>query len=217
MHDCWSFGKCMHCGCPENWKIEQQWTEWVCPHSISNDIWTKEKIPICLTGMLLGTNYGCITTNSNQSISHCNRNISVHLQPKSSKFKVTSVAGKARLTVFWDSQGVLLAHFQKLLKIRNLRHMSTVKFCWSFRMLFAESVQANWQTGYCFVMTVPGPMQPKQPRREFKNYRGFADLRTSILTAWTWSQWLSSVWSAKIPSCGRCLADVEEIEMEVLK
>ena len=29
------------------------------------------------------------------------------------KFKVTPSAGKVMLTKFWDSQGVLLAHFQK--------------------------------------------------------------------------------------------------------
>jgi hypothetical protein len=35
----------------------------------------KEKI--CLTGLLLGTNPGCITTNSNQNVLHCNGNIPV--------------------------------------------------------------------------------------------------------------------------------------------
>jgi hypothetical protein len=29
------------------------------------------------------------------------------------EFKVTPLAGKVMLTVFWDSQGVLFAHFQK--------------------------------------------------------------------------------------------------------
>jgi hypothetical protein len=33
--------------------------------------------------------------------------------PSSKKFKVTPSAGKVMLTVFWDSQGVLSAHFQK--------------------------------------------------------------------------------------------------------
>jgi hypothetical protein len=35
--------------------------------------------------------------------------------PSVTQFKVTSKpsAGKVMLTVFWDSQGVLLAHFQK--------------------------------------------------------------------------------------------------------
>jgi hypothetical protein len=33
--------------------------------------------------------------------------------PSTKKFKVTPSAGKVMLTVFWDSQGALLAHFQK--------------------------------------------------------------------------------------------------------
>jgi histone-lysine N-methyltransferase SETMAR len=33
--------------------------------------------------------------------------------PSAKKFKVMPSAGKVMLTVFWDSQGVLLAHFQK--------------------------------------------------------------------------------------------------------
>jgi hypothetical protein len=45
-------------------------------------------------------------------------------------------------------------------------------------MQFAENVQANWQEGYCFIMTIPGPIQPKQPRRKFKNYSGnFLNIR----------------------------------------
>jgi hypothetical protein len=31
--------------------------------------------------------------------------------PSTKKFKVTPSAGKVRIIVFWDSQGVLLAHF----------------------------------------------------------------------------------------------------------
>jgi hypothetical protein len=33
-------------------------------------------------------------------------------------------------------------------------------------MQFAENVKANWQEGYCFIITMPDPIQPKQPRRE---------------------------------------------------
>jgi histone-lysine N-methyltransferase SETMAR len=86
----------------------------------------KEKI--CLTGLLLATNHGCIAKNPNQSVLQCKANIPVHLQPNSSKFKVM-------LIMFWDSQGVLLAHFQKrgenvhsasnckvLLKLRDAIH-----------------------------------------------------------------------------------------------
>jgi hypothetical protein len=38
-------------------------------------------------------------------------------------------------------------------------------------MQFSENVQDNWQEGYCFIMTVPDPIQPEQPRRELENLR----------------------------------------------
>jgi hypothetical protein len=71
----------------------------------------KEKA--CLTGLLLGTNHKFITTNLNQSVLQCSGNISVHVQPKTFKVTSTPSAGKVVLTVFWDPQAVLLAHFQK--------------------------------------------------------------------------------------------------------
>jgi hypothetical protein len=38
--------------------------------------------------------------------------------------------------------------------------------------------------GYCFIMTVPDPIEPEQPRRKLKNYSGnFLNIR---LTARTW-------------------------------
>jgi hypothetical protein len=39
-------------------------------------------------------------------------------------------------------------------------------------MQFAENVQANWQEGYSFFITMPGTIQPQQLRREFMNYSG---------------------------------------------
>jgi hypothetical protein len=39
-------------------------------------------------------------------------------------------------------------------------------------MQFVEKVQANWQEVYCFIITMPDPIQPEQPRTEFKNYNG---------------------------------------------
>jgi hypothetical protein len=43
------------------------------------------QMEICLIGLLLGINHGCITINPNQSVLQCNGNIPVHLlvQPKS--------------------------------------------------------------------------------------------------------------------------------------
>jgi hypothetical protein len=53
-------------------------------------------------------------------------------------------------------------------------------------MQFTENFQANWQERHCFVMTMPDPIQPKQPRREFKNYSGnflniYLTARTELL------------------------------------
>jgi hypothetical protein len=51
-------------------------------------------------------------------------------------------------------------------------------------MEFAENVHADWQEGYCFIMTVPDLIQPKYPGREFKNCSGnFLNIR---LRARTW-------------------------------
>jgi hypothetical protein len=72
------------------------------------------KEQIFLTGLLLGTNHGRITTNQNQRVFQWNGSIPVHLQSKSSKFKVKPSAGKVMLTVFCDSREVLLVYIQKL-------------------------------------------------------------------------------------------------------
>jgi hypothetical protein len=66
---------------------------------------------ICLTGLLVGTNHGRISTNPNQCVLHCNAHISVHLQPKS--LKLCHRLGRLCLRVFRDSQRELLAHFLK--------------------------------------------------------------------------------------------------------
>jgi hypothetical protein len=39
-------------------------------------------------------------------------------------------------------------------------------------MQFSKNIQANWQKGYCFIMTVPHLMQLEQLGREFKNCSG---------------------------------------------
>jgi histone-lysine N-methyltransferase SETMAR len=95
------------------------------------------KAKVYLTGFLLGTNHGCITTNPNQSVLQCNGNIPVSFQPNSSKFNVTSTPSAERVMfiVFWNFQGTLLAYFQKrgenvnsasyyevLLKLRDAIH-----------------------------------------------------------------------------------------------
>jgi hypothetical protein len=96
---------CAHGGCPENWRIKKKLTKWACPCNISDGIQMKK---ICLTGLLLGTNHGCVSTILNQSVLQCNGNIPVHVQPKSSKLKVTQsashVLGLAGSTVIQFSE-----------------------------------------------------------------------------------------------------------------
>jgi hypothetical protein len=64
-------------------------------------------------------------------------------------------AGKVMHTVFLDSQGVLSAYFQK--RGGNVNSVSYFEVLLKFRMKFTENVQANWQEGYCFIMTMPDP------------------------------------------------------------
>jgi histone-lysine N-methyltransferase SETMAR len=107
-----SFGKCAHGGCPGNWRIKRVWIEWVCPCNISSSYSIQMKEKLCLTGLLLWTNHGCITTNSNWSVLQCNWKHPSSPSTKKLKFKSTPIAGNLRLSAFWDSQEVLLAHFQ---------------------------------------------------------------------------------------------------------
>jgi calcineurin-like phosphoesterase family protein len=102
--------------------------------------------------------------------------------PTRKMFKVTPSAGKIMRNIFWDSQGVLLAHFSK--RGKNINSASYCEVLLRFRMQYAENVHANSHEGYCFIMIMPDSIQPKQPRREFKNYSGnFLNIR---LTARTW-------------------------------
>jgi hypothetical protein len=145
MHDHLSFRKCAHGGCPENWRIKK-----IEPNG--------EKI------LLLGTNHGCITTNPNWSMLHCSGNIPVHLQPKS---LVTLSAGNVMLTMFWNSQGVLSAHFQK-----HCENVNPVSYCEVWLKLQDAICRKHPGQLARRVLTMPDPIQPEQPRREFKNYSG---------------------------------------------
>jgi hypothetical protein len=76
--------------------------------SLQHLLWYGDEKKIRLTGLLLGTNHGCTTTNQNQSVLRCKGNTN----KKKSKFKVTPSARMVMLNVFGDSQGVLLTSFQ---------------------------------------------------------------------------------------------------------
>jgi hypothetical protein len=68
-----------------------------------------------------------ITTNPNQSALHYKGNIPVHLQPK---IEVTPSAGKVMLTMFWDSQVVLLTYCQK-----QGENVNSASYCEAFSKL----------------------------------------------------------------------------------
>jgi hypothetical protein len=188
MHDLWSFGNCAQGGCAENWRIVKKLTEWVCPCNISYGMQMKENI--CLTGLLLGTNHGCFTTNPIQSALQCNGNFPLHLlvQPNSLSHQLGILC--------WPCAGILREYFQPIFRsvVKMWILCRALKLCWSFGMQFAEKVQANWQELYWFIMTLPDPIQPEQTRREFKNYSGNSWI--SALQPGLGPQWLPTVWSA---------------------
>jgi hypothetical protein len=98
---------------------------------------------------------------------------------KNSKFKVTPSAEKVMLTVFCNSQGVLLSHFLKYCE--NLNCEVLLKLGDAIR----RKRPCQLSRGYCFIKAMPDPIQPEQPRREFKNCSG--NFLNISLTAQTWS------------------------------
>jgi hypothetical protein len=159
---------------------KKTWTKWACPRNISYGMQLKEKT--CLTGLLLGSNHGRITSNPNQSLLQCNRNIPVHLQQKSSKLKVTPSGEKFLLAVFWDSQGVVLAHFKNCGE--DWKFSSYCEVLLKLRGAICIKRPGQLARGILLHQTMPDPIQPEQPRGEFNNYSGnFLNIR---LTARTW-------------------------------
>jgi hypothetical protein len=63
------------------------------------------------------------------------------------------------LAVFWNSPGVLLAHFQK--RDENINSASYCEVLLKLWDGIRRNFQDNWQEGYCFIMTMPDPIQPK--------------------------------------------------------
>jgi hypothetical protein len=97
--------------------MEKTGTEWVCFCNISYGMQIKEKI--CLTVSLL------------QHYQPESKRASVQWKlfssPSAKKFKVTPSVGKVMRTVFWDSHGILIAHFQKFGE--NLNFASYCEVC----------------------------------------------------------------------------------------
>jgi hypothetical protein len=105
-----------------------------------------------------------------------------HRSPSTKKFKVTPSARNAMLTVFWDSQGELLAHFQRLGE-----NMDSASYC-EVLLKLLDAVRrkhpGQLTGGVLLHNAMPDHIQTEQPRRKFKNYSGnFLNIR---LTARTW-------------------------------
>jgi hypothetical protein len=69
--------------------------------------------------------------------------------PSSKKFKVMPSGGKVMFTMFWDSQGVLLAHFQK-----RDENVNSASYC-KVLLKLQNAIRRICQEGYCFIMTMP--------------------------------------------------------------
>jgi hypothetical protein len=91
---------------------------------------------------------------------------------KKHKVTITPSAGKFMLTVFWDSQGVLLAHFQR--HGENVNSASYCEVLLKLRDAFRRKLPGQLARGYCFIMTMPDLIQSEQARRELKTTVGIS-------------------------------------------
>jgi hypothetical protein len=85
--------------------------------------------------------------------------------------QVMPSAGKVMFNMFWVSEGVLLAHFEK-----HGENVNCALYCEVLLKLRDKSRRKRpgqlARGEYCSIMTVPDLIQGEQPRREFKNYNG---------------------------------------------
>jgi hypothetical protein len=86
------------------------------------------------------------------------------------------------LTEFWDSHGVMLPHFQKCGE-----NVNSVLYCEVMLKLWDATPRkhpGHLARGLLLHHDKARPIQPEQPRREFKNYSG--NILNIHFTAWTW-------------------------------
>jgi hypothetical protein len=105
----WSFGKCARVGCPETWRIDKKLT---LQHLLRYADGGEDMLNRTVTGDESWVyHYQPQPKHASMQWKHPS-------SPSCSTkmFKVMSMpsAGKDMLTVFWDSQGVPLAHFQDM-------------------------------------------------------------------------------------------------------
>jgi hypothetical protein len=70
----------------------------------------------------------------------------------------TPSTGKVRLTVLWDSHGVLLAHFQK--SGENVSSAAHCEVVLKLQDAIHRKCPGQLQECYCFIMTMPDPIHP---------------------------------------------------------
>jgi hypothetical protein len=119
---------------------------------------------IWLRGLLLEMNHGCTTTNLNQSII---KHPSSH---STKKFQVTPSAGKVMLTMFWDLQGVLLAHFQK--HSENVNSASHCEVLLKFRGAIHRKYPGQLVTGVLLHHDNARPHTGHATQERIQNYSG---------------------------------------------
>jgi histone-lysine N-methyltransferase SETMAR len=78
---------------------------------------------------------------------------SKHTSPSTKKFKVMPSGGKVMLAVFWDSKGILLAHFQKYGE--NVNFASYHEVLLKLWDVIHRKYPCQLEEGYCFIMTMP--------------------------------------------------------------
>jgi hypothetical protein len=167
-HNAWSFEvseSVRTVGAQRTEGSRKKLTEWVCPCN-SYGIQMKEKI--CLTGLLLG---------KKESVLQCNENIPVHLQPKSLRLRVRHQLGRLCLPcVFWDSQGVLLAYFQKCGE--NANSASYCEVILKLRDVIHRKRPGQLARGVLLHNNNAKPHTAQETYGDFKNYSGnFLNIR----------------------------------------
>jgi hypothetical protein len=163
----------------------------------------KENVLVRLTGLLLGTNHGCITTNPNQSVLQCNAMQCNAMQTsqfifnqKARSLRLRHQLGSFRLTVFWNFQGMLLAYFQK--RGGNVNSASYCEVLLNLRDAIRRKRPGQLSRGAL--------LRHDNARSHTARANSGGNTRTIVGTSWTSALqpllglvWFISVWSAKIP------------------
>jgi hypothetical protein len=125
--------------------------------------------------------------------------------PSTRRFKVTPSAVKFMLTVFRESQEVLLAHFQD--HGENVNSAKYREVLLTLKDATRRKPPDKLARGYCSIMAMPDPIQPEQPRNFFN----------VLITARTWPILTYICLVLQSHLSGKCFADDEEVEPEMQK